>query len=87
MTNRWSIGLLVLGSILALAAGDGRRTRGLVDDVGKLWSNVFNSGLDQFQEATMRQVSCSFGVLLFRLVRPIMAFSLHILYNANISLK
>ena len=65
MTNRWSIGLLVLGSILALAAGDGRRTRGLVDDVGKLWSNVFNTGLDQFQEATMRQVSCLSRVIGF----------------------
>ena len=56
MTSRWSICLtLLFGSALALAAGE-RHTRGLADDVGHLFKNVFNTGLDQFQEATMRQV-------------------------------
>jgi len=54
MQIRWSICSVVIAAVLALAAAD-RKTRGLVDNVGKLWSNVFNTGFDQFQEATMRQ--------------------------------
>jgi hypothetical protein len=52
--NRWTICALVL--VAASAASGERQTRGLVDDVGKMWSNVFNTGIDSFQQATMREV-------------------------------
>jgi len=53
--NRWTIFTLVLVAA-AMASGE-RKTRGLVDEVGKMWSNVFNTGIDSFQQATMREVS------------------------------
>jgi hypothetical protein len=57
MSNRRTISIWVvlIAVSVALVAAD-RQARGLVDDVGKLWHNVFNNGFDSIQEATLRQV-------------------------------
>ena len=60
MLNRWTILTVTCLAIGVVLATPDRKARGLIDDVGKMWSNVFNTGIDQFQEASNRQVIIDF---------------------------
>jgi hypothetical protein len=71
MSNGWIVVVLAVAAASGdlAEAGHERQTRGLADDMGKMWRNVF-TGFDQIQEATMRQVRYQEPLLQLRFTMP-----------------
>jgi len=52
-SNCWTIFATFLALLVTVESH--RQARGLVDEAGKVWHNIFSSGMDNFQAAASRQ--------------------------------